>query len=83
MSNLGYQNHVLTVDNIDLTVVAKDASLLKGRDGTANYLTSNAVEVGPRRAATRSSSRPAPASTCSTTASTPTWTTAGAPATAA
>src|SRR5690349_5874703 len=47
MSNLGYQNHELTVDNIDLTVIAKDASLLKGRDGTTNYLTTNAVEVGP------------------------------------
>ena len=47
MSNLGYQNHAMSVDNIDLTVVAKDASLLKGRDGTANYLTTNSVDVGP------------------------------------
>jgi hypothetical protein len=47
MSNLGYQNHAMTVDNIDLTVVAKDANLLKGRDGTTNYLTTNMVEVGP------------------------------------
>jgi FtsP/CotA-like multicopper oxidase with cupredoxin domain len=47
MSNLGYQNHAMTVDNIDLTVVAKDASLLRGRDGTTNYITTNTVDVGP------------------------------------
>ena len=47
MSNLGYQNHAMTVDNIDLTVVAKDAALLKGRDGTTNYLTTNTVDIGP------------------------------------
>ena len=47
MSNLGYQNHALSVDNIDLQIVAKDASLLKGRDGTPNYLTTNTVDVGP------------------------------------
>lgn len=47
MSNLGYQNHAMTVDNVDLTVVAKDAALLKGRDGTTNYLTTNTVDVGP------------------------------------
>jgi FtsP/CotA-like multicopper oxidase with cupredoxin domain len=46
-SNLGYQNHAFTVDNIDLTVVAKDGSLLKGRDGTANYITTNTVDIGP------------------------------------
>ncbi len=47
MSNLGYQNHTMTVDNIDLTIVAKDASLLRGRDGTTNYLTTNTIDVGP------------------------------------
>jgi FtsP/CotA-like multicopper oxidase with cupredoxin domain len=47
MSNLGYQNHTLSVDNIDLTIVAKDASLLKGRGGTTNYITTNSVDVGP------------------------------------
>ncbi len=46
LSNLGYKDHSITADNIDLTVVAKDASLLKGRDGTANYLTTNTVTVG-------------------------------------
>jgi FtsP/CotA-like multicopper oxidase with cupredoxin domain len=47
LSNLGYQNHVMSVDNIDLTIVAKDASLLRGRDGSVNYLTTNSVDVGP------------------------------------
>ena len=47
LSNLGYQNHQMSVDNIDLTVVAKDASLLRGRDGTTNYLVANGVDIGP------------------------------------
>jgi FtsP/CotA-like multicopper oxidase with cupredoxin domain len=47
LSSLGYENHAMTVDNIDLKVVAKDASLLKGRDGVENYLTTNTVDVGP------------------------------------
>jgi FtsP/CotA-like multicopper oxidase with cupredoxin domain len=47
LSNLGYRNHAMTVDNIDLTVVAKDASLLKGRDGTNNYIHTNTVDIGP------------------------------------
>lgn len=47
LSNLGYQNHSMTVDNIDLQIVAKDASLLKGRDGTTNYITTNTVDIGP------------------------------------
>jgi FtsP/CotA-like multicopper oxidase with cupredoxin domain len=47
LSNLGYQNHAFTVDNIDLTVIAKDASLLKGRDGTPNYQVTNTVDLGP------------------------------------
>ncbi|MDX6375140.1 MAG: hypothetical protein QOD98_4128 [Nocardioidaceae bacterium] len=47
MSNLGFQNHAMTVDNLDLTIVAKDASLLRGRDGTTNYISTNTVEIGP------------------------------------
>jgi FtsP/CotA-like multicopper oxidase with cupredoxin domain len=47
LSNLGYENHSMSVDNIDLTIVAKDASLLVGRDGTKNYLATNAVDIGP------------------------------------
>ncbi len=47
LSNLGYQNHAMSVDNIDLQIVAMDASLLKGRDGTKNYINTNTVDVGP------------------------------------
>ena len=47
LSNLGYQNHAMTVDNIDLQIIAKDANLLKGRDGTTNYITTNTVDIGP------------------------------------
>ena len=47
MSNLGYQNHAMSVDNIDLQIVAKDASLLKGRGGINNYITTNTVDLGP------------------------------------
>ena len=47
IANLGYQNHAVTVDGIDLTVVGKDASLLRGRDGTAQYQVTNTVVVGP------------------------------------
>ena len=71
LSNLGYQNHAMTVDNIDLLIVAKDASLLKGRDGTTNYVTTNTVDVGPGESRDVIFTAPAPGSTCSTTASTP------------
>jgi FtsP/CotA-like multicopper oxidase with cupredoxin domain len=47
VANLGYLNHAVTVDGIDLTVVGKDASLLRGRDGTAEYAVTNTVELGP------------------------------------
>ena len=84
MSNLGYQNHAMTVDNIDLQIVAKDASLLKGRDGTTNYLTTNTVDVGPGESRDVIFTAPEPGRVpASTTASTPTSTTVAAPATAA
>ncbi len=49
MANLGFQNHAMTADNIDLTIVAKDASLLRGRGpgGANNYIHTNSVEIGP------------------------------------
>ena len=47
ISNLGYQSHTLTADNIDMVMVAKDGSLLRGRDSTLNYLTTTSVDVGP------------------------------------
>jgi FtsP/CotA-like multicopper oxidase with cupredoxin domain len=62
LSNLGYQNHAFTADNIDLQIVAKDASLLKGRDGTTNYLTTNTVDVGPGESRDVIFTAPAPGS---------------------
>jgi FtsP/CotA-like multicopper oxidase with cupredoxin domain len=47
MANLGYQNHSLTADGITLTTVAKDATLLVGRDNSKHYLTGNSVQIGP------------------------------------
>jgi len=47
LSSLGYQNHSMTIDDIAMTVVAKDAALLEGRDGTKSYITTNTVDVGP------------------------------------
>jgi FtsP/CotA-like multicopper oxidase with cupredoxin domain len=47
LANLGYQNHAMTVDGIDLQVVGKDASLLRGRDGSYEYQVTNTVEIGP------------------------------------
>jgi FtsP/CotA-like multicopper oxidase with cupredoxin domain len=47
LANLGYLNHALTVDGIDLLVVGKDASLLRGRDGSAEFQVTNTVEIGP------------------------------------
>jgi FtsP/CotA-like multicopper oxidase with cupredoxin domain len=47
LANLGYQNHSVTVDGIDLTVVGKDAGLLRGRDGASEYAVTNTVDVGP------------------------------------
>jgi plastocyanin len=47
LANLGYQHHTMTLDGIPMKVVAKDAALLRGRDGTdLSYLTSS-VAVGP------------------------------------
>ena len=84
LSNLGYQNHAMTLDNVDMTVVAKDASLLRGRDGSTNYQVTNTVDVGPGESRdVLVTPAPSPASTCSTTATTPTWATAAGPAGAA
>jgi FtsP/CotA-like multicopper oxidase with cupredoxin domain len=48
LANLGYQNHALTVDGIDLLVVGKDASLLRSRDDFSSHArVTNTVEIGP------------------------------------
>jgi hypothetical protein len=47
MSNLGYQNHTMTSDQIELTVVAKDSVRLANAAGTHHYLSGSSVEIGP------------------------------------
>jgi FtsP/CotA-like multicopper oxidase with cupredoxin domain len=47
LANLGYQNHALTVDGLDLLVVGKDASLLRGKDFSSQSRYTNTVEIGP------------------------------------
>jgi FtsP/CotA-like multicopper oxidase with cupredoxin domain len=47
LANLGYADHAVTVDGIDLTVVGKDASILRGRDGSTEYQVTNTVVIGP------------------------------------
>jgi FtsP/CotA-like multicopper oxidase with cupredoxin domain len=47
LANLGYQNHAVSVDGIDLTVVGKDAGLLRGRDGSSEYTVTNTLEIAP------------------------------------
>jgi FtsP/CotA-like multicopper oxidase with cupredoxin domain len=47
IANLGYQNHAITSDGIDLQIVARDATLLTGRDGTRDYQVTNTVDIGP------------------------------------
>jgi FtsP/CotA-like multicopper oxidase with cupredoxin domain len=45
--NLGFQQHSMTLEGIPMRVVGKDATLLRGRDGTdLSYLT-NTVYIGP------------------------------------
>jgi FtsP/CotA-like multicopper oxidase with cupredoxin domain len=47
LANLGYQHHTMTLDGIGMRVVAKDAALLRGRDGTDLSYETNSVELGP------------------------------------
>lgn len=48
--SLGYQQHALTLPGIPLRVVGKDATYLRGRDGTdTNYLT-DTIYIGPGEA---------------------------------
>ena len=46
MSNLGYQNHTMTCDQVELTTVAKDSTRLANA-GVNHYLTGSSVEIGP------------------------------------
>ncbi|MGZ4649151.1 MAG: multicopper oxidase domain-containing protein [Kineosporiaceae bacterium] len=52
LANLGYQNHAMTVDGVDLKIVAKDASLLTvgglvTEGGRPRPITTNTVDIGP------------------------------------
>jgi FtsP/CotA-like multicopper oxidase with cupredoxin domain len=49
-ANLGYQNHAMSMDNVPMRVVGKDALLLRnGSVGSYryNYIDTNSVEIGP------------------------------------
>jgi FtsP/CotA-like multicopper oxidase with cupredoxin domain len=45
--NLGFQQHAMTLDGIGMRVVGKDATLLRGRDGTDISYRTNTVYIGP------------------------------------
>ena len=45
--NLGYEAQTMAVDEIKMTVVGKDASHLRGRDGTDLYYEANAIRMAP------------------------------------
>jgi FtsP/CotA-like multicopper oxidase with cupredoxin domain len=52
LANLGYQNHAMTVDDVTLKIVAKDASLLTvgglvTEGGTPRAILTNTVDIGP------------------------------------
>jgi FtsP/CotA-like multicopper oxidase with cupredoxin domain len=46
LSSLGYESHTMTVDEFPLTIVGKDAALLKN-GSVLNYITTNSVDVSP------------------------------------
>ncbi len=46
LSNLGYQQHAMTLDGLPMRVVAKDAGLLRNGGTDLSFLT-NTVEIGP------------------------------------
>jgi FtsP/CotA-like multicopper oxidase with cupredoxin domain len=45
--NLGYRQAAMTLPGLPMRVVGKDATLLRGRDGTDNSYLTNTVYVGP------------------------------------
>ncbi len=47
LSNLGYQNHTMTSDQIELAVVAKDSVRLANSSNTRHYINGSAVDIGP------------------------------------
>jgi hypothetical protein len=62
MASLGYQNHVMTADNLSFRIVGRDASLLRdvkkgvtapkvASDYVYNYVDTNQIEIGPGESA--------------------------------
>ena len=47
LSNLGYQQHSMTAPGIAFRVVGRDATLLRGRDGTDTSYVTDTVDIGP------------------------------------
>jgi hypothetical protein len=47
VASLGYQNHAMTVDNIPLQIVGRDALHLKTATGGKHYIDTTTVEIGP------------------------------------
>ncbi len=47
MANLGFQNHAMTADGIDFTVIGKDASALYKPNGVDLSYTTNVVDIAP------------------------------------
>lgn len=45
--NLGFQQHAMTLDGIDMVVVGKDATFLRGPDGTDLSYPTGTVYIGP------------------------------------
>ncbi len=45
--NLGFQQHAMTLNGIPMRVVGKDATLLRGRDGTFTSYLTDTVYIGP------------------------------------
>ncbi len=46
-SNLGYETQAMTLGGIPMRVVGKDATLLRGWDGSNNSFTTSTVTIGP------------------------------------
>jgi FtsP/CotA-like multicopper oxidase with cupredoxin domain len=46
-ASLGYRQHTMTAPGLDLRVVGRDATLLRGRDGTDLSYTTDSIDVGP------------------------------------
>jgi hypothetical protein len=47
ISNLGYQDHAMTLEGLTFRVVGKDATFLRGRDGTDLSYECSQLNIGP------------------------------------